>query len=281
MWMYWEQPPERPRAPYLDLCLETIEHHLGSLTLEILDEKTIFDRLPDLDEQVWLRLPDPLRRSDYARIRLLYEHGGAYLDVDCIAVSPLEKLIEPLSSNDFVTFGSERQSVQNNFFAARPGAKFLEKWLSAQERLLGSVEDWAGLPRTALGEPLATSIASTEAHYNFSERRIAPVMWYEWGRLFSRCTSPRRVFDHSPITVMLYNAFMGGHLRDTTVQDLLEGNLLISRIFRIALGRSSVEDEVDGWARFELFADLKYSTYGRAARNRVRHWVHPRDAAGP
>jgi len=270
LWVYWEQRPDRSRPPYLDLCLETIRARLGSLTLEVVDERSALDRLPDLDRDTWGRLPDATRRSDYCRTRLLHAFGGLYLDADCIALAPLEALTEPLGAHAFVTFGAREGAVQNGMFASRRGAQFLEEWIVAQDRVLRDCPDWSTLPRTALGEPLATAIAPRLPHHSFPERMIAPVMWFEWGRFFSRFASPDSVLRHAPLTVMLYNEFMAEPLRATSVSELRAGTTLLSRLFRIALGESTAEDEVDVRTRLHVVADARYSTYGRAVMARVR-----------
>jgi hypothetical protein len=270
VWMYWEHDPARGRAPYLDLCMQTILKNRGTLALEMVDERTIFDWLPELDITMWNALRSPTSRSDYGRIRLLHTYGGLYLDADCIAMAPLHCLTAPLESNSFVSFGLDDGPIQNNFFAARAGDPVLEQWIDAQDRVLSNVSDPSALPRTALGEPLLTPIASHAPHFTFPERTIAPVMWYEWGRFFSRCTAPRRVLQHRPLTVMLYNEFMGGPLRATSIDDLRNGRTLLSRLFRIALGMSTVEDETDIWTRAHVLADARYSSFGRALRGKLR-----------
>ena len=268
--MYWERPGGAPRAPYLDLCEETIRHHLDGMAFEVVDERSAFDWVPTLSRQVWHALPDAMRRSDYLRVRLLHAHGGVYLDVDCIALASLRLLTEPLASATFASFGAADQAVQNGFFAARPGSPLLEAWAEAQDRFLVDADDWSSLPRTALGEPLATELAAVFPHHSFPERVIAPVMWYEWGRFFSRCASPADVLRFSPLTVMLYNEFMGEYLRNASRSELLTGRTLLSRLFRVALGISTPGDEEDGWTKLHLLADVRYSTYGRAARSRIR-----------
>lgn len=270
VWTYWEDQGDRVRPPYLDLCAETIRHHLSGLALEVVDARSALELLPDLDEALWRRLPDPVRRSDYCRIRLLHRYGGAYLDVDCVAVAALTKLLEPLESHSFVCFGAEESGVQNGFLAARPGAPFLERWIEAQDRILADNDDWTSLPQTALGERLATPISSEVERFSFPERTISPVMWYEWGRFFSRATSPDWVFRHAPLTVMLFNQYMAGPLRDTSAGELLSGKILLSRLFRVALGVSTAEDESDGWTRLDPLADLFYSRRARALRARIR-----------
>jgi Glycosyltransferase sugar-binding region containing DXD motif len=269
VWMYWEHDPGHPRAPYLDLCRRTIEHRLDALSLQVVDDRTVRDLLPDLDEVTWSRLPDPVRRSDYCRVRLVHRYGGLYLDADCLALAPLSRLLEPLVSVPFVTYGTPGGLLQNNLFAARAGSELLGCWMDAQDELLHDA-DVGALGRTALGEPLLTPLAARLEHHRFPERVVAPVMWYEWGRFFSKTTPPNWVLRHAPLTVMLYNEFMGTTLRDVPEEELLRGRTLLSRLFRIALGQSTPDAETDFATRLHLGADLVYSPSGRAAMGRLR-----------
>src|SRR3979411_24918 len=104
VWMYWEDPEDglRRRAPYLDLCHESVRAHLDGLELQVIDRENVFDWLPDLDRDRWERLPGPVCRSDYPRLRRVHRHGGAYLDFDCIVMASLRELLAPLERAEVV-----------------------------------------------------------------------------------------------------------------------------------------------------------------------------------
>ena len=85
--MYWQSRPGSKRPAYLDLCLQTIQKHNPDFEIDVLDRDSLrqtvdchplFDRL-SLNHQ-----------SDYARTKLLHEHGGMYLDFDTICLQSLE-----------------------------------------------------------------------------------------------------------------------------------------------------------------------------------------------
>jgi len=269
--MYWEdKEPPRARPPYLDLCLGTVQRHLGPLSLEVVDRGSIFSWLDDLDPVTWARLPGPTFRSDYGRTRLLHRYGGLYLDFDCIVVDALPRLLEPLDRVDFAGWGREAQGrFYNNLFAARPGARFLEEWVEAQDRVLEGAEDWFRLPRAVLGQDLAAPIAARVPHHNYPLATIAPVMWYEWRRFFSTMASPAQVLAGMPATVMLWNGYMGRPLRNVSTEDLRQGRTLLSRLLRIGLGESKPEEELDWWTRLHVLSDVRFSTVGRYVARRV------------
>ena len=271
VWMYWEyRNRARVRPAYLDLCLETIRRHLGPLTLELVDRENVFEWLPDLDADTWHRLPEATFRSDYCRTLLMHRYGGLYLDYDCIALEGLDTLLEPLATHEFAGWGAEAEGrLYNNLFAARPGARLLEEWIEAQDAVLRASDDWDSLPRAVLGMHLAAPLAARLEHYNFPLPTIAPVMWYEWRRFFSRTASPVPVLAQRPRTVMLWNGFMAPPLRTVSEQQLRRGRTLLCRLLRIGLGESTLEEELDAWTRLHLISDIRFSSLSRKVERRL------------
>ena len=104
VWMYWENPPGFSKPAYLDLCLETIQKHLGSFELKLLDERSVTDyiALPKTIRHPALPLD---RKADYIRYALLYEYGGVWLDCDLILLRDVDALVTPgLEQTGFVLF---------------------------------------------------------------------------------------------------------------------------------------------------------------------------------
>ena len=272
VWMYWEDVPGEHKAPYLELCLETIKLHLDEdMCLHALDEEGVFEWLPDLSPEVWEKLGTPVRRADYARVRLVERHGGLWLDADCIAMAPLRPLLEPLGPHEVVGWGSDLGGrFYNNLFAASPGAPLLRGWIEAQDAALAAQEDWRLLSWAALGQDLMRDLVTAHGCHALPSERIAPVLWYEWRRLLSPLQSPARVLASEPITVMLWNREMGRHLARRSADSLLAGRMLIGRLLRIALGISSLAEELDLVTRLSLLSDLRYTTSGRRIEHHVR-----------
>ena len=238
VWMYWEKRrPTSIRTPYLDLCLETVEAHLDGLSLEVVDERTIYDWLPDLDQATWERLPRPASRSDYGRNRLLWRYGGIYLDFDCVVIDSLRRLLEPLSRTSLAGWGEEAEGLfYNNLLAARPGSEFLEEWIVAQDRLLHGSDDWPALGYAALGQHLAGDVARHVEHHTFAEDQVAPIPWHHASQFFSTTASPELLLSRRPITVMLWNRAMGERLERVSAEQLLTGRTLLSRTVANRLG---------------------------------------------
>lgn len=282
-WMYWENLPNGARPPYLDLCLQTIRRHLGSLELHLLDERSVLDWLPELQADVWHKLPTPVYRADYARTRLVHRYGGLWLDFDSIAIDSLDKLLKPLDRAELAGWGCELGGrFYNNLFAGRPGAEVLERWIIAQDDVLSASTNWRKLTWAALGQDIIGPISREHGYHCLPMHQIAPVPWYEWRRFLSRCQSPGRILVHSPITILLWNKQLGPILNHVSREAILKTRTLLARLLRIALGLSSVEQEIDHWSRLHLISDLRFTPpvrsleiraqrFYRAARRRSRN----------
>jgi hypothetical protein len=269
--MYWEDVPGGRRAPYLDLCFETIQRHAGSMEIVVVNRGTAFDWLADLDPGTWERLPTPVYRSDYVRTRLLHQYGGLWLDFDVIATAPLSELIQPVETGpaEVLGWGGEIDRFYNNLFAARPRAPFLEQWIDLQDAVLDRTADWQQLSWAALGQDIVQPLARELDYHCVPIGKIAPVLWYEWRRFLSPFQSPAACLARDPHTVMLWNNVMGpviGHLDRTTV---LAGRCLLSRLLRIALGAATTRDERDARTSLHRASMLRYSRVGRSLAHRL------------
>jgi hypothetical protein len=270
VWMYWENPPTGRRAPYLDLCLESVRCHLDGLRLEVVDQESVFNWLPNLDREVWTRLPSATYRADYIRTRLVDRYGGLWLDFDCLVFRPLSDLVDLLESNDVVGWGREQGRFYNGLFAARAGSAMVAEWIRAQDGVLGSRDDWKALEWQALGQDVINPIARSAPFHNLAFRTVAPVMWYEWRRLLSRIESPERILKPDGRVIMLWNRFMGPILGSMSATDLKGGNILLSRLVRIALRESTVEEERSPWTKLHRLSELRFSEPGRRVEHHAR-----------
>ena len=103
IWMYWENKPERTKPKYLELCYQTIVKHNQNFNINLLNEKSIMQFLPELRNDI-NRLSIP-QKADYIRLSLLHKYGGIWLDSDTIVMQNLTPLLEKLLDHDFVGFG--------------------------------------------------------------------------------------------------------------------------------------------------------------------------------
>lgn len=234
IWMYWESPAGTTKPEYLDLCLQTIEMHKGILDLVVLDEASVRNYIPDLRADIdRLSL---VHRSDYYRSRLIYRHGGVWLDADVIAMRPLQELIEYLGTEEVAFYGRGDSNLSINCFVGRRGAACLEDWMLRQDQLLhqGREIPWNGLGKDSLVE--------ASRHHSYASMpfgRISPIPWQKWKWVVSRRRSPKPFLVEDPIVFMLYNKFLVDELAGFSKEELLRSNMLVSKLFRLALGTDS------------------------------------------
>jgi len=145
--------------------------------------------------------------------------------------------------------------------------------MQSQDETLASSDDWTSLSWSALGSDAFHPFMNDGNYANVPFKKVAPVLWYEWRRFLSPFQSPADVLASSPVTVMLWNKGMGPILADRSVSQLLQGNMLLSRLFRIALGESTLEEELDGYTRFSRVSDLRYRANGYRVERRLREWA--------
>jgi hypothetical protein len=129
---------EDAAPPLVKSCYRSIRRHCPQEFL-VLDDKTLWDYI-DLPGFIMDKFKaGTLRRShlaDIARVELLYNHGGFWLDSTCFVVSEIPKFIV---DSDFFVFLvgdnkignlkiSPHSFMQNCFIRARKGAYLLDAW---------------------------------------------------------------------------------------------------------------------------------------------------------
>jgi hypothetical protein len=263
VWSYWEDKPGGKQLPYLDLCLETLRRHAGDMELRVLGAGDVAEWVPDLDAARWRALPAPNYRSDYARSRVLFHHGGIWADPDTIAVGGLGELLAALDERGVVGWGKEEGRFFGGLCAAAPGAPLVGRWLEAQDEVLDAESSWEALDYAALAQGITWSLARRFPWKALPSARLAPIPWHQWRRFFSHVESPVKLFEADPITVVLWNAVMHRRLVGRDRQELLRGTTLLSRLLRIGLGLSSPGAEEDLLTRFHVLSELRFSLPGQ------------------
>ena len=112
IWLYWENKYGHTKPAYLDLCLDTITKHCGyNFTIHVLNENNIYNFLPHLRKDLDYLLPSIPMKTDYIRYNLLYKYGGIWLDSDTIVIQNLSPLIKKLEKYDFIGFGCHNGNI--------------------------------------------------------------------------------------------------------------------------------------------------------------------------
>lgn len=126
LWVWIEYEPVIPR--WILLNLVALQHHAGdAFELRLLNRTNLANYLtlpPEFE-----RIPYAVAASDFARIGLLAEHGGLYMDADFLVTHSLATIRAQMEQYDIVSYadgdGSEAKrqcamGVASNFVVARP-----------------------------------------------------------------------------------------------------------------------------------------------------------------
>lgn len=105
IWMYWETLPNKKKPGYIDLCINSVKFNCGNcFKIIVLDEKTIYDYLPEIKNINFSNLKLP-QKVDYYRYALLEKYGGVWLDADILVLKCICPFYKKLDIHDYVGFG--------------------------------------------------------------------------------------------------------------------------------------------------------------------------------
>ena len=150
VWAYWEGDcPDWIRA-----CLRTLAIAAPNLRLLTPDS---FDRLRDRDRDIDLARLQVAHRADFVRLFLLQRYGGLWVDADCLALQPLQTVLDLLKTYETVGHRERSGLVSNGFIAARPGSRIVA---AVYARVCATLRAGKPLGWTSIGsEPLSAVIA--------------------------------------------------------------------------------------------------------------------------
>lgn len=111
-------------------CLKTWQKYLSDFEWKKWDESNF-----DITVNEYVKQAYEAKRymyvSDYARLLALYEHGGLYLDTDCLIKKPFAPLME--QTGGFTGFGCDNQELAAHLLAFEPKHPFIKECLDSYE----------------------------------------------------------------------------------------------------------------------------------------------------
>lgn len=239
IWMYWENKPGRQKPGYLQLCEETIRRHSGGYEVRVLDERSVLDYI-DLPDKV-LRLEEIAHKADYIRFHLLARYGGVWLDADVVLLRSIADAIDPfIGQRDFLGYGREPGKPSINFMASTAESPLMMAQCAAIARVLaekrvGFFRRKLKLVWTEIGHDTLWELARDYPYYHHERAKIAPIFWEDWEQFLSSDAELDELLRPEPFMVMLYNDFMRKPLQDMSREEVFDGDMLISKLFRHAL----------------------------------------------
>lgn len=233
LFTYWEGY----KPDYISLCEKIIDCKI--------DSRIEYCKVSDINIESYLSQEDLYyiknlkciaHKADYIRCCLIYKYGGIWLDSDQILLSNLSDILELLKNNDYVTYEWCTHQPSIGFFAANINNVFLRQWKDSMNVLLclKSEFHWTELGYDIM-YPILYDLLKNEKmkYYAFNAREsFAPLEWCEYEKFFEKNT----MIDLTNIkSIMLYNSKFPDWFKMMSEKDILSGEYLISKLFRMNL----------------------------------------------
>lgn len=166
IWSYWETAPGSKKPGYIDLCQQSLIKNCGKcFKVIVLDEKTVFQYIPEAREKDLSKLDIP-HRVDYYRYCLLEKYGGVWMDADMLILKCICPFYKHLEKSDYVGFGcgKDMESCQkpeegysrplNWFMISRKNTDYIKCIKKGAEEKIDSPKgmDYHGIGRDLLAE---------------------------------------------------------------------------------------------------------------------------------
>ena len=135
IWMFWGGP----LPSHLAACIGKAEQLSGTCELVVVEPETARRFAPDLPAE-WEGLQSWAHKSDVLAPHLLHRHGGLYVDVDTVAVAPIDHLIEDFvaSDEDYVAYSNAQQAPSVGVMWSRSGSAVAAAYKARLDEALGA-----------------------------------------------------------------------------------------------------------------------------------------------
>jgi len=230
VWTYWEGPcPD-----YIGLCLETIRRQCNAIVLD----RARFDTIWTEDRDLPIDDLYVAHRADFIRAYLLRHFGGMWIDADCIVLNSLAPLAELLTAHDLVAYREPTGGITNNLLLARADTPIVNAYYSAIVEHLRQRRQISWLEIGSV--PLTAAIdAYPDQAIVLPPDRIMPISWYEQAKFLDGADTVLANATDA-YCYMLSNNSMPACVKAASRHELLCGSMLLSDLFRAALGDEKV-----------------------------------------
>lgn len=255
IWSYWENKPGKLMPSHISLCFKTLHHHCDkNYTINILNEKTVHDYLPDLRKDL-----DNLllaQKVDYIRVYLLYKYGGIWIDADTIIMSNLEDIRIKLNQGwDYIGFGctglkcfNGYPNPSNGVMASQKNSKLMGLCKTELDVIIGKQNkfDYFDLGKKVIWRQLGILMKEKKYNYyhypsEYDGSRDKNGNWiHSENHLSEKPTellNPDKLFFVFLANNELANEQRYNWFSKLTEEQIVDGKWWISILFRRALGR--------------------------------------------
>lgn len=247
IWVYWDNPNDMP--PYIGICLATMRRNTKGWEFNLVTDENLFDWLPDmrkdLHKVVNAKRPGlsgrhtVVHQSNYIKASLLYKYGGIALDADTI-VMPMWNGIEKYLNNRFLCRANENNYIAMNFLGSEKLGQIVETYLDMCDDML--TESYVIPSGSTFGARLMTEAYDREVGnpdepgIDIFKKEVAPIVFKERHKFFNS-EFTKNYIKEDAFCVMLYHRGFPKYFIEKSVDDIMAGPMLISQMFRRAMGR--------------------------------------------
>lgn len=254
IWTYWEDRPGEPTPPHILLCREVLRHQCKKCEVRLVTPTNVHQYLPDLAPRIWrITLHDkdqnPIAvRCAFIRAFLLERYGGLYVAADCIALKDFAEAFHASSGFDF--FAMRRTSAKTNhisigFYGTVANGKVITTYAEALRQILkGKTHFKWG----EVGAHLLTPIVDCQLErvFLFREDQIHPVVAEKQQLLAAADQAITDLIPSDALCLMFFHRIFerevhGFSLAQSSIQDLYQGNSLISKVLRTVYPQKEFE----------------------------------------
>lgn len=258
IWVYWENLGRASiEPPHITLCRWTMLYRLRDCSLCILTPENIEKYVPGIKSKVknlqvdvkgrvdrWGRKLFGQKRKNVAvscdiyRANILKEHGGIYVDSDCIFLDDMSGYFSALDHFDFQVVRRDSHGKKHcpvNFMGSNRNGRLISEYVAAQDELLSKRSE---VSYNELGAGLLTQVIDRNplGVKIYDEAESMPITFEEFYRFAAPAstTSSESISDNQRL-VMLFNDIFDTELAQCDVKALYHHPSLIGDVFRRAL----------------------------------------------
>jgi hypothetical protein len=233
VWQYWENSDTYPNSiPYIDLCHETVDLHQtdgkGYKVIR-LNDKNYHEYIDDINPFIFnLKESENqlAQKADYIRAKLLYKHGGIWLDSDAIVFRDLDMIFDKLEHYEF--YGYKINSPCIWAFACHKNAEIMKKWVDNNDKVLNESEG-KNIFYGELGHRSFEIFIDTPNIFLDDATKVQSIDHrYAWKYMHFTNGLEKFINDEQPF-FMMNNALICDYIKKYTREELKNSNILISQ----------------------------------------------------
>lgn len=244
VWIYWENLPGHTEPPYIELCRRLLFKSSPGCNIVLVTPQNLRDYLPDLPnrlDKITLKdkpgSPCIAIKCDFIRCFLLEKYGGLYIDSDAIVLKDLGPVFDLFDRWEFVgmrrtTDGKRHISI--GFYGSRPNGVIITEYAKLLRAMLSerTAFAWADAGATAI-TPIVDQ--HLDRCFLFPEQMLHPINASEKWLFLSERQPIKPFLSEDPMMFMLFHRMFESEVGQWTEEQLIGGNILLSKVFRHAL----------------------------------------------